>query len=194
MSNKSKKDNLTNILLSLSETSDGNTLKISDIIGAMEHRGFGPLLMAPALLIILPSGAIPGMPAVCGLLIIMSSVQILFGKKSPWVPTKIGNFTVSIDKFKSFSEKLKPYTQIIDRYVENRFEFLSVNIYSKRLVAIICTLLAIAIITIGIVPMVPAFLALPILFFALGLSVKDGILIAICYLASIGVIIIFTGV
>lgn len=181
----SSKNNLTNILKSLTAKTDGNSIEFREIIDALEQRGFGPLLMGPALLIILPSGAIPGLPAVCGFLILVVSLQILFGNNHPWLPKKVGKISFSRKKFKTAFKTMKPYTRKIDKYVENRFEVLAESPVSKLLVAVICSILAITIIIIGFVPMLPAALASPILFFALGLSVKDGVLITIGYLTFI---------
>ena len=47
--------------------------------------------------------------------------------------------------------------------------------------------LALCIILIGFIPMMPAVLALPILLFALGLSVADGVLLAAGY-GAIGLV------
>lgn len=191
MSNSSEKNNLTNIMKSLIEKTEGNSIEFREIVDALENRGFGPLLMAPALLIILPSGAIPGFPAVCSFIILMISLQILIGNNRPWIPKKLGKISFSRKKFKKACEMIEPYARKIDKYVENRFEVFAESLISKRFVAVICSIIAITIIIIGFVPGVPAALASPILFFALGLSVKDGTLMMIGYLIFIGAIIAF---
>ena len=166
MSNNSEKDNLTNTLKSLTKETEGKSVEVEDIISALKHRGFGPLLMAPALLIVLPTGAIPGLPAVCGFMILMISIQILIGKEHPWLPSKFKKISFSKQKLQKTSQAIKPYTQKIDKYVENRLAVFVESAVSKRFVAFISIILSTAIIIIGFVPMMPAILAFPILFLA----------------------------
>lgn len=47
----------------------GRDIAFGDVAQSLNHRGFGPLLLAPALITILPTGAIPGVPAISGLFI-----------------------------------------------------------------------------------------------------------------------------
>ena len=94
------------------------------------------------------------------------------------------------EKFKNAYLETKPYLKQIDSFVHNRMEFLANSQPSKRFVALISVLLSTGIVFIGFIPMMPALLAIPILFFALGLSVQDGILMAIGYFAFIISIIV----
>ena len=78
---------------------------------------------------------------------------------------------------------MKPYTQKIDRYTHRRLKFLAENEISKRFIALATMLLGLAMIFVGFIPMFPALLALPVLLFALGLSVHDGILLLLGYIS-----------
>ncbi|QJX02492.1 hypothetical protein HML84_13100 [Alcanivorax sp. IO_7] len=53
---------LTDILRELAEWPDGGRISLVSVVDTMQGRGFGPLLLAPALLVVLPTGAIPGCP------------------------------------------------------------------------------------------------------------------------------------
>jgi hypothetical protein len=178
---KEDRDDLTQIMNSLIQDSDCEEVTIGQILDTLEHRGFGPLLVAPALLIILPTGAIPGFPAICGIFIFLVSFQLMIGKQKPWLPKRFEKISIDKERLKNAFKKMEPWANKIDSYVQNRLEFLLESQLSKVFVALTSNVLAVGIIFIGFVPMIPAVLALPILFFALGLSVRDGILMAIGY-------------
>lgn len=172
---------LTKIIFSLLNDTHSKEMRVGDIFQTIQHRGFGALLVAPALLIILPTGAIPGLPAICAVFIILISLQDLSGQSQPWLPNKLKNVSFSREKFESGFEKIKPYTKKIDKYVHHRLEFLAKSRVSKLLLAVFSILLSIGIIFLGFIPMLSALLALPILFFSLGMSIRDGLLIAVGY-------------
>ncbi len=176
---------LTSILKSLIDNTDRDCIEMGQIFDVFEHRGFGPLLIAPTVLVILPTGAIPGVPAICGVFIFLISIQILFGKKTPWLPKKLKSLSFSKDRFRNGFKNVKPYTQKIDTYLSNRLEFLAESDVAKRLIAFAAVLMSIAITFIGFIPMLPALFGMPILFLALGLSTKDGILIGLGFLGAI---------
>lgn len=184
MSQKKSDAGLTNILKSLIDDTDEDCIRMGQVFKVFEHRGFGPLLIAPTVLVILPTGAIPGVPAICGVFILLISVQILFGKKTPWLPKKLKSISFSKDKFKNGFKKVKPYTEKIDTYLSNRFEFLAESELAKRCVAFAAVLMSIAITFMGFIPMLPALFGVPILLLALGLSARDGILIGLGFVSA----------
>lgn len=54
----------------------------------MEKRGFGPMLALPSFIACTPIGAIPGVPSIAGVTILLISLQILLGRRHPWLPQK----------------------------------------------------------------------------------------------------------
>ena len=56
--------NLTDVLNKIHKSEDGDKIKVEQILDTFKHRGYGPLLLVPALISILPTGAIPGVPAI----------------------------------------------------------------------------------------------------------------------------------
>lgn len=166
---------LTETLEVLEDETEGTKVVFGDIVEALNHRGFGPLLMAPALLTILPTGAIPGIPALSALFICLVAGQILIGRRYPWMPKRLKKFSFKRQKLISAIELAKPYTTKIDRFIRPRLTFLSRKGF-QWLIAAICCVLAGFMGLIGFVPLMPALISLPILFFAIGISSKDGIM------------------
>lgn len=169
---------LTDTLDKIHKDTDGDTIKISDIIDALEHRGFGPLLLAAALMSILPTGGIPGVPTLTAALITLISGQLLFGKTRPWVPDFLENRSIKKAKFEKAREKVRPFTKIFDHLLKPRLQALTTPTMN-RIVAGISIVLACAMPPLELLPFVAMLPALAIGLLAVGLSAKDGLFIAI---------------
>ncbi|MEM6277973.1 MAG: exopolysaccharide biosynthesis protein [Verrucomicrobiota bacterium] len=166
--------NLTEILTDIQEGIDGEEISLREIVVRFEDRGFGPLLLAPALLAVLPTGAIPGVPSICAIFILLISGQILFGKRHPWLPQRIRRFSFSKSKFEQGFQHMKPWTKRFDRLLSPRLEFLTGEI-GTRLVALIAIALALIMIPLELIPGACAAPGIAIGLFAISLSARDGL-------------------
>ena len=90
---------ITAVLTTLRDDTDNDKISLGDIVSSLEGRGFGPLLMAPALIAFLPSGAIPGIPSLCGILIALIAIQKVFGKSHPWIPSRLRKADFDRERF-----------------------------------------------------------------------------------------------
>lgn len=176
---------LTGTLQILEDETSGSRVVFGEVVEALNHRGFGPLLMAPALLTILPTGAIPGIPILSAVFIFLIAGQIVAGRRYPWLPRRLTEFSFEREKLLSAIERAKPYTKTIDRFVRPRLGFFSRKIFHS-IIAAICCVLALGMAAVGFIPFVPALICLPILFFALGISAKDGALILVGFIFTLG--------
>tara|TARA_R100001143_G_C3324093_1_gene116228 strand:+ start:368 stop:961 length:594 start_codon:yes stop_codon:yes gene_type:complete len=167
------------------DTEQGEQINVEELMGALNSRGYGPLLIGPALITVLPTGAIPGVPAISALLIIFVSVQILFKKKQPWIPTRFKDASFSRKKFVNGLEKVKPYTKKIDSLFYPRMQFL-VRHEIQPLIALLCILMSICIIILGWIPFLAMLPASGILLLGLGLSAKDGLMVSISIAIMLG--------
>ncbi len=167
------------------DTKKGEDISIGDLVDALNSRGYGPLLIGPALLTVLPTGAIPGVPAISALMIIFISVQILLGQSHPWLPKRIKKFSFSRKKFIAGLDKIKPYTEFIDSFFYPRLEFLTRK-ELKPFIAILCIILSLGIIVLGWIPFLAMIPASGILLLGLGLSARDGLLVALSFCVMVG--------
>lgn len=175
---------LTETLEAIRDHSEGETISFEDLVEALNHRGFGPLLIAPALITVLPTGAIPGIPALCALFIILIAVQIIMGRSYPWIPQRLKTISFDRDQYTKALKKAHPYTTWIDGFFHPRLQFLT-NETSQKIIAFLCIGLSIGIIALGFIPFAPMLPAATILFFGLGLSVHDGLLTACGFLLMV---------
>lgn len=175
--NAANPNSLSGLLDNLKSKVNGDPVDVGELVKAFQYRGFGPLLLVPALLVILV-GAIPGIPAVGGLVIALISIQIILGREHPWLPKKLRSFSVSGKKLRSGIRIVKPYAEKIDSFIRPRFKIL-ITKFSKRCVAVVTFVLACLTVIIGFIPGLPILAMLPVLFFALGFSARDGLLIGL---------------
>ena len=171
---------LTATLDNIRDDTSGDEISVGDLVSALNSRGYGPLLIGPAIITILPTGGIPGVPSICALIIIFVSVQLLFGRENPWLPSKLKNFTFKRQKFIDALEKTKPYTRKIDKLIYPRFKFLIQDQF-RPFIAVLSILLSIAIMILGFIPFLAALPASGILFLGLGLTAKDGLLFSLSF-------------
>lgn len=179
--------NLTDILDDLHDGFEEEEITLGEIVEHFRNRGFGPLLLVPALISILPTGAIPGVPAVCALLIILICVQLLFGKNHPWLPSRLRDFSFSKRKFEKGYRKARPFSRQFDRLLKRRLEFLTRETGS-RIVALIAILLALIMIPLELVPFACAVPGLSIGLFAIGLSARDGLFTLLALINSVAAV------
>ena len=172
---------LSDTLDTIRDDTDGDSISAQQLVEALNSRGYGPLLIGPALITILPTGAIPGMPDVCALIVILVSVQILFGRRHPWIPKRLARFSFSRDKFLRSLEKAKPYTQKVDKVIYPRLKYLTEPRF-EPVVALVSILLSVAIMIMGFIPFLAALPASGILFLGLGLVGRDGLMLVLSFL------------
>ena len=166
---------LTDILVKLADEPDGSELSLVSVVETMQGRGFGPLLLAPTLMVLLPTGAIPGVPTLSALLIMLVAGQLVFGKRTPWVPGRLRRMSFERAKFRAAGGKARPGTERIDRLLKPRLRALTVWPFN-RLGAALCLVLAAAMVPLELVPFAAAVPALSIALYALALAAHDGAL------------------
>lgn len=168
---------LNSISKKIQGEADGHRkVPVEAIVEQVETSGFGPMLMIPALIIILPTGAIPGVPDVCNIIIALMAAQIVFGRSTPWLPQWITDLKISGPKVSKAMEKVQPVLRKIDRWSRQRLTVL-ISHTAQRCIAGLIVLTSVLSIGVGVIPYVPALLALPTLFFAFGMTLRDGVII-----------------
>lgn len=186
----STSEGITSILGNLEQEISGEEVGLGEVVEKLEGRGFGPMLMVPAFIALMPTGAIPGVPSACGILIFLIAIQLIFGKESPWLPSFLRNISFERERFQKAIEKAEPVTQKLDGWFHLRLEVLTSDPV-KWLLAAACALFGLLMIPLEVVPLAAALPALAILLTSIGFIFDDGLVIAIacvvfagsCYLA-----------
>lgn len=169
--------------------SNTDKMCFGDLFAALESRGFGPLLLIPVFMIVLPTGAIPGVPDIAALFIVLVAIQMLMGRTSPWMPERLEKINVRPKKVSAAVKKAAPVLRKIDSFTHRRAVFLTTPLFQK-IIALLLIVQSAFIVAIGMIPFVPDVLVLPVLLLALGLSVRDGMLV----LAGLGLLFASGGI
>jgi len=171
----------------LDEMYDENSDKTSlgKVIERFEDRGFGPLLLVPALVALLPTGAIPGVPTICGITLFFICIQVAIGQKSPWLPRTLKEKEVDSDKLESAIDKAKPYVRKTEKLLKPRLTFLS-DTPAKNVIAAYCAIAALCMIPLEALPFAVALPAFALCITALGMTNRDGVFLAIGMTLQLG--------
>jgi hypothetical protein len=165
---------MTGLLQGVSHCSKGDKISFGDIVASFESRGFGPLLLLPALLVMMPTGALPGMTTICAIYTVFIVSQLVIGRKHPWLPHFIRKFSINRKKFENAIASAKPVTRKIDRISHPRLQVLTTDT-AERIIAIGCMILSVTMVPLEMFPFASAIPAFAIFCFALGLTLRDGL-------------------
>ncbi|MCI0756146.1 exopolysaccharide biosynthesis protein [Teichococcus vastitatis] len=157
---------------------EDNGLSISDLLKKLGQNSFGPLMLIPALFIISPFSAIVGFDSVMGILIALVAVQMLFGRKHIWLPKRILNLKIGRDKLEKILRFLRPVAHWTDKVIHPRLERLTKAPFS-RVIAAICALIGFTMPPLEVIPFSNTAGAAVVSFLSLGITVRDGVLIAV---------------
>jgi hypothetical protein len=130
----------------------------------------------------LPTGGIPGVPSVCGVLIFLIAIQGLMGKSSPWVPKRLRRLAVKQQALTAMTERAMPVAQRLDRWFRPRLVVLT-RAPVSQVVALICAVSGLAMIPLELVPFASGIPALAVTLVAIGMSTRDGAMVVLAALA-----------
>lgn len=169
---------LTQALDKVLECSDDDDIRLQKVLQSLASRGFGPMIAIPALLVLPPVGAVPGVPTLMAAIIFMVAVQRACGRRYPWLPARLRHVSFSRQGYERLVAKIRPITKRIDRLVGRRLTSLTGDV-GTRLVAVLCMGLALTMPPLELIPFVAALPAFAVAMFGLGIGVGDGVLVAI---------------
>lgn len=152
-------------------------VSVGDVVSQFESRGFGPLLMLPALIALLPTGAIPGVPSICGITLFIICLQMACGSGHPWLPAVLKKRSIRHAKLKSAINKAKPVVMKAERFLKPRATVLTRR-PASRFVALYCALASLSMIPLEVLPFAAAVPAFAITISAIGLTTDDGIVLS----------------
>lgn len=135
------------------------------------------------LTVVPPLGAIPGLPAVMGGVILLFSVQMLFGSRHIWLPGFITKFCFDGDKLTAAERKAEPTLKFIDGLVTARLRFLTTG-PAEFAAAILVSIMAVTMIPLELVPFAVAAPGAAITMVGVALLAKDGALMLLAYAIS----------
>ncbi|WP_110600938.1 exopolysaccharide biosynthesis protein [Salinicola lusitanus] len=174
----SERMKLTDILETLDQQVEDETITLQDIVDTFNARGFGPVVLLPALIALLPTGGVPGVPSLCGIFIALMAIQLVFGRRSPWLPGTLAERGISHERWHRVTQRVRPWTRRIDRFLAPRLSWLMGDV-TQRLLALLMVVLGLGMMPLELLPFAAAIPALAIVIMALGLTAGDGLMMLI---------------
>ena len=165
--------------------SNGSQVSVEEIMDAVGRRSFGPLLLLAGLLGMTPVAAVPTAPTMLALITLLVAGQLLFGRKSFWLPGPLLRLSVKAGKVTKAARLAKTPAGIVDRLIRPRLTVLTSPV-ADRVVAGVCVLIALCVPPLELLPFAAFIPSFAIFVFGLGLIARDGLLILIAMIVSAG--------
>ena len=163
------------------EAANDHEVTLGALNQAMHERGFGPILMLLSAIVMLPTGIIPGVPALVGLVILAFAAQLLVGFDQPWIPNRLRRMSIDGARLRASIHKARPYVEKLSRVVRPRLSFLASGPIALRVMSLALACASAVMIVIGFIPFLPFVLGLVTLCFGIALTVRDGIFALVGY-------------
>ncbi|MGE0724277.1 MAG: exopolysaccharide biosynthesis protein [Alphaproteobacteria bacterium] len=164
------------LLARLARDLPGERVPFRLLVDALGDRGFAIILLVLAAPNSLPIPSPPGLSTVFGLPLAFFSAQLMVGRETPWLPTRLMDKTISRQEFRRVVEKLLPWLERLERYCRPRGHVLTGRL-AERILGIFFLILSIIL----ALPIpggnFPPGLAMTVM--SLGLLEKDGRMVAV---------------
>jgi hypothetical protein len=142
-------------------------------MAVLQERAFAVLVVLLGLPNCLPMP--PPIPLVCGLLLALVAVQIIFGRPMPWLPRALLNRSVARTDVERAVNRAMPAFRRLERFSRPRMTFLDTPV-TLRLMGVVILLMALGLLFappfVGQIP-----LGLAVCLVGLGLVERDGLVI-----------------
>ncbi|MEZ5651232.1 MAG: exopolysaccharide biosynthesis protein [Burkholderiaceae bacterium] len=166
------------------EEHDGK-IALSAVLQAVGDRSFGMAILVLALMMVSPLSAVPGLPSVLGIGILVTAAQMLVGRHHFWLPQWLLRRSVDADRARTAIGWLQRPARWIERVSHPRLRLLTRGLGS-RVSAAVCLVLALAIPPLDLVPTANTITGIAISMIALSLILDDGLFLVIALLIVIG--------
>lgn len=151
--------------------SERDRVSVADVVDAVGHRSLLPLILVPALLAVTPLSGIPGVSAICGIVIAVVSFQMLLSYDEVRLPGAILRWSVK----GSALDRSRPVIDWIDRHTRQRLT----GIFHRPLIylpMLLCLVSGLAMPFLEVIPFSASTVAIGVACLALLLLTCDGLL------------------
>jgi hypothetical protein len=177
---------LENVLETAIRDCSQDKVTIGALLDMFGDRSFGPVIMLLGLLVTVPPlGGIPGLPIAVGLIILLFSLQIVFGARHIWMPQFVQEQGIECSKLEKAEDRVKPWLQRIDRMITQRLTWATGKIATYA-AAMAVSCLSLLMIPLELVPFAVAAPGSAIVLFGLALVARDGVLMLAGFAGTAG--------
>ncbi len=167
------------------ETEGDEEVTLRQLLSALDSRSYGPMLLIPAVLAIIPLvGGIPGVSMLTGALIVIVAIQAVFGQSKPWLPSRLLQFSFPRKRLVKGNKKIRPWVKKSESLIHSRLPYLTAPPYFQ-IIAVCCVLMGLLFFPLALLPMAVIIPAIAVGFFSLGLMARDGYLIVLGFMLTV---------
>ncbi|MBY4892337.1 exopolysaccharide biosynthesis protein [Rhodobacteraceae bacterium N5(2021)] len=159
-------------LAQLTDDAPQETVTLGWVLEQMQERAFGLFLLVLALPCCIPF--VYGLPQVVAMPLMLISVQIVFGRKSPWLPERLAGRTVSAEGLQGLSLRAGPWLRRIEAVSRPRLTALTRPPLDRFVGLALVAFSASILVPLPLTNTVPGFAVVVV---AMGLLQRDGILV-----------------
>lgn len=159
----------------------GDVVRFGDVFAGLGRRSFGMLLFVSTLPAFIP---IPGFAgAASGPLVILIGLQLLVGRREPWLPRFIAMRGPHRSTMARFRDRIAPWLTRLERVVRPRLAALLDGRLASAFTGLLLVLLGILLLL--PIPLTNYLFAATLLLFAFALIERDGRLMAVAWVAGV---------
>lgn len=167
-----------------------DTISIGDILQIAGQKSFGTLLFLTGIITLAPLvGDIPGVPTLMGIIVFLTSVQMLLQKENLRLPKFILKRSIDRKKLHKTLNKLKRPVIYVDRFLKPRLIVLTKG-FMLYVIAVLCLFTACLMPIMEFVPFSANIAGFILTFFGLSIVTNDGVP-ALITLFLIGIVLGF---
>ncbi|MFU8863023.1 MAG: exopolysaccharide biosynthesis protein [Rhodobacterales bacterium] len=181
---------LTALLAMIRPRPEEEALSLGDILFRIGRRSFAASLLVLALLMVSPLSAIPFLPSLVSIVILMIAGQAVLGRQFLWLPRFMMDRQISADKLRRALDTLVRPAAWIDAHRSGRWVILTQQPIAT-LAYIVIIAVALTWPPLSFVPFSTTLSAVGIAMLAAGQTLRDGIFVMLGY-AYLGILV--TGV
>ena len=181
--------NFTRLLDCLVSETSGEKVTLGQLMGIVERRSFGAVILLLGLIAVSPLTIVPGATWVVAAVTLLFSLQLLFALKQPLMPKQLLNLSISRPALESFVKATRGLAHIADKLTAPRLRFLTKPPFIIA-VAMVCTIAALVTFPLGLIPFGPVLPGISILLMGIGLTARDGVFLLLSTLALGGAMLL----
>lgn len=156
-------------------------VRLADLVGVLDERAFGVLMLILALPNAVGLGTIPGLSTVFGIPQIFVSLQMILGRPRPWLPAFVLERSIAMKDFRTMVEKAEPHLARMERLLRPRMALMSSTLVERLLGGVLLLLSILVTLPIPFANQPPAVAQGLI---SLGLIERDGVVVSIGVVAA----------
>lgn len=170
-----RQDRTSAILHALAYDGDSPRVSFGEVVASLRNRAFGLSMLVFSLPCCLPMP--PGIPAACGIVIVLIGLQMMLGRDRLWLPRSLAARSIDRADLRRLVARVHPYVERVERFCRPRMLLASERLGKAAIGFVVVVLGVILILPIPILGNVAPGIATAVI--AIGVSERDGVIVLI---------------